>query len=100
MNTNFPENRSVPPPPDEVFAALRAKLAREVSGSAMLTDLLEKVNRMQEVHACPAEFQGRFDEFVGRAEEYSTAIRPFFRDLVGFLPSRQSAEQRTAPSSR
>jgi hypothetical protein len=103
MNTNFPDERSVPSCPDAVFAALRAKLAREVSGSAMLADLLEKVNRMQEVHASPAEFQGRFNEFVGRAEEYSTAIRPFFPDLVGFLPSRQSGqspEQRGAASSR
>ncbi len=101
-NINFPEERSVPSCPDAVFAALRAKLAREVSGSAMLAELLEKVNRMQEVHACPAEFQGRFNEFVGRAEEYSTAIRPFFPELVGFLPahSRQSVEQRAAASSR
>ena len=93
MNTNFPEERSVSSRPDAVFAALRAKLVREVSGSAMLAELLEKVNRMQEVHASPAEFQGRFNEFVGRAEEYSTAIRPFFPDLVGFLPSRQSADR-------
>lgn len=100
MNTNFPDERFVPSCPDAVFAALRAKLAHEVSGSAMLADLLEKVNKMQEVHACPDEFQGRFDEFVGRAEEYSTAIRPFFPDLVGFLPARRSAEQRTASSSR
>ena len=100
MNTNFPEERSVSSRPDAVFAALRAKLVREVSGSAMLAELLEKVNRMQEVHASPAEFQGRFNEFVGRAEEYSTAIRPFFPDLVGFLPSRQSPEQGTASSSR
>jgi hypothetical protein len=102
MNTNFPDERSVPPCPEAVFAGLRAKLAREVTGSAMLADLLEKVNKMQEVHASPAEFQGRFDEFVGRAEEYSTAIRPFFPDLVGFLPSRrsrQSPEQRADPSS-
>src|SRR5271163_3663178 len=100
MNTNFPDVRSVPSSPDAVFAALRTKLAREVSGSAMLADLLEKVTRMQEVRACPAEFQGRFDEFVGRAEEYSTAIRPFFPDLVGFLPSHQSSERGTASSSR
>ncbi len=100
MDTNFRDERSVSSCPDAVFAALRAKLAHEVAGSAMLADLLEKVNRMQEVHASPAEFQGRFNEFVGRAEEYSTAIRPFFPDLVGFLPSRQSPEQRTVPSSR
>jgi hypothetical protein len=92
MNTNFhnlPDERSVPSCPDAVFAGLRIKLAREVSSSAMLADLLQKVNKMQEAHACPAEFEGRFDEFVGRAEEYSTAIRPFFPDLVGFLPPRR-----------
>ena len=31
----------------------------------------------------PAKFQGRFNEFVSRAEEYSTAVGPFFPDLVG-----------------
>ena len=74
-----------------LFAALRAKLTREVSGSAMLSDLLQKVNEMQAVHTCPAEFKGKFNEFVGRAEEYSTAIRPFFPDLVNLLPSRQGS---------
>jgi hypothetical protein len=93
MNTNFPDQRPTSPSPNELFAALRMKLSREVSGSAMLADLLEKVNRMQEVHACPDEFKGRFDEFVGRAEEYSTAIRPFFPDLVSFLPSRRVQDQ-------
>ena len=58
MNTNFPEERSVSSRPDAVFAALRAKLAREVSGSAMLAELLEKVNRMQEVHASPSQVPG------------------------------------------
>ena len=28
--------------------------------------------------------------FVGRAQEYSTAIRPFYPDLVGLLPDRRS----------
>src|SRR5277367_5421781 len=58
-----------------LFSALRSKLAREVCGSAMLADLLEKVNGMEESQNRPAEFKGKFDEFVGRAEEYSTAIR-------------------------
>ncbi len=72
-----------------LFSALRDKLTREVSGSAMLSDLLQKVNGMQAVQTCPAEFQGKFEEFVDRAEEYSTAIRPFFPDLVNLLPSRR-----------
>jgi len=74
-----------------LFSALRSKLAREVCGSAMLADLLEKVNGMEASQNRPAEFKGKFDEFVGRAEEYSTAIRPFFPDLVGFLPARRGA---------
>ena len=87
MKNNLPDERIVSH--DALFAALRAKLKSEVSGSAMLADLLQKVNGMQEVHTCPAEFKGKFDEFVGRAEEYSTAIRPFFPDLVGFLSDRR-----------
>jgi hypothetical protein len=88
MNDNLPDERTVSN--DALFAALRAKLKREVSSSAMLGDLLQKVNGMQEVYNCPTEFKGKFDEFVGRAQEYSTAIRPFYPDLVGFLPDRRS----------
>jgi hypothetical protein len=73
-----------------LFSALRVKLAREVSSSAMLAELLHKVNEMQKASANPAEFEGRFHEFVHRAEEYSTAIRPFFPDLIGFLPSHRA----------
>jgi len=93
MKNNLPDERSTSHA--ELFAALRAKLKSEVTSSAMLGDLLQKVNGMQEVQACPAEFKGRFDEFVGRAEEYSTAIRPFYPDLVGFLP-----ERRAVPAAR
>jgi len=93
MNNNLPVERTVSHA--ALFAALRAKLKSEVSGSAMLTDLLQKVNGMQAVQACPAEFKGKFDEFVGRAEEYSIAIRPVYLDLVGFLPDRRSV-----PASR
>jgi hypothetical protein len=93
MNNNLPDERSASHA--AVFAALRATLKSEVSSSAMLGDLLQKVNGMQEVHTCPTEFKGKFDEFVGRAQEYSTAIRPYYPDLVGFLPDR-----RTVPATR
>jgi hypothetical protein len=93
MQNKFPDDRTTSH--NELFAALRAKLKSEVSGSAMLADLLQKVNGMQEVYDCPTEFKGKFDEFVGRLEEYSTAIRPFYPDLLGFLP-----EQRTVYASR
>ena len=61
MNTHFP----APPSPTDVavFSSLRAKLVRELSGSAMLSELLEKVNRMQECCECPEDFKVRFDEF-------------------------------------
>jgi hypothetical protein len=88
MNNNLPDERTASH--NELFAALRAKLKSEVSGSAMLSDLLQKVNGMQGVHTCPSEFKGKFDEFVGRAQEYSTVIRPFYPDLVGFLPDRRT----------
>jgi hypothetical protein len=73
MQNKLPDERTTCH--DELFAALRANLKSEVTGSAMLSDLLQKVNGMQEVQTCPVEFKGKFDEFVGRAEEYSTAIR-------------------------
>jgi hypothetical protein len=78
MNTDFPDSASV-------FRSLRTKLAREVSGSAMLSELLENVNRMQECHDCPEDFKVRFDEFVARAEECLHVVRPFFPALVQFL---------------
>jgi hypothetical protein len=49
-----------------VFASLRAKLAGEVSSSAVLADLLEKLNRMQEAQARPGEFKESFDAFIAR----------------------------------
>jgi hypothetical protein len=88
MQNKLPDERTVSH--DALFAALRAKLKSEVSGSAMLADLLQKVNGMEEVRDCPKEFKGKFDEFVGRAEEYSTAIRSFYPDLVKFLPDRRT----------
>jgi ATP-dependent RNA circularization protein (DNA/RNA ligase family) len=87
MNTDFPD--SAPTTDVAIFSSLRAKLAREVSGSAMLAALLEKVNRMQECHDCPEDFKVRFDEFVVRAEEYLHLVRPFFPALVQFLRSQR-----------
>jgi hypothetical protein len=49
---------------------LRAKLAGEVGSSAMLADLLEKLNGMPEAQARPADFRERFDAFVARVDEY------------------------------
>lgn len=70
---------------DAVFASLRAKLVREVESSAMLADLLQKLNGMREAQARPADFKEQFDAFVARAEEYLEVVRPFTPALVQFL---------------
>ena len=74
-----------------VFTALREKLANEVSSSALLAQLLEKVTLMQKAQANPEEFKKRFNEFVSRAEEQLEVIRPFFPALLAFLPCDPSA---------
>ena len=76
---------------DAIFASLRAKLCREVSGSAMLLELLEGVNRLQETHTLPEAFKAAFDEFVARADDDISVVRPFFPMLVCFLPSHPGA---------
>jgi hypothetical protein len=73
-----------------VFGALREKLASEVSSSALLAELLKKVNLMQKAQATPEEFKERFYEFVSRAEEHMDVVRPFFPALVVFMPSRRA----------
>jgi hypothetical protein len=73
-----------------VFGALREKLANEVSSSALLAELLKKVNLMQKAQATPEEFKERFCEFVSRAEEHLDVVRPFFPALVVFLPSHRA----------
>jgi hypothetical protein len=93
MNTNFPDPASITD--IAVFSSLRAKLDREVSSSAMLSELLEKVNRMQECCNCPEDFKARFDEFVARADEYLHVVRPFFPMLVQFLPTQKTERQAT-----
>jgi hypothetical protein len=74
-----------------VFASLRATLAGEVESSAMLADLLQKLNGMQEAQARPADFKERFDMFVARAEEYLEVVRPFIPALVQFLPAQMGS---------
>src|SRR5271170_4993046 len=82
---------------DAVFSALREKLAHEISSSAMLADLLERVNRMQETQANPERFKEQFDEFVYRAEEYIDLVRGFFPTLVSFLPAHPVADKAVEP---
>jgi hypothetical protein len=73
-----------------VFSALRERLADEVSSSALLAELLERVTSMQKAQATPEEFKERFCEFVIRAEEHLDVVRPFFPALVVFLPSHRA----------
>jgi hypothetical protein len=73
-----------------VFRALRERLAKEVSSSALLAELLQKVTSMQKAQATPEEFKERFYEFVCRAEEHLDVVRPFFPALVVFLPSHRA----------
>jgi hypothetical protein len=87
MNTGFPDPASIARV--EVFSSLRSKIAREVSGSAMLSELLERVNKMQQCHDCPEDFKVRFEEFVIRAEEHLHVVRPFFPVLIQFLPGHE-----------
>jgi hypothetical protein len=81
MNIDFPQELGSAG--DAVFASLRTKLAGEVEGSAMLPNLLQKLNGMQEAQARPADFKERFDVFAARAE----VVRPFIPALVQFLPA-------------
>jgi hypothetical protein len=72
---------------DAIFASLRAKLCREVRGSAILLAVLERVNKMQAMHTEPEAFKASFDDFVARADDHIGVVRPFFPMLVCFLPS-------------
>ena len=89
MNIDFPQELGSAG--DAVFASLRAKLAGEVESSAMLADLLQKLNGMQEAQARPADFKERFDVFVARSEEYLEVVRPFIPALVQFLPGHMES---------
>jgi hypothetical protein len=107
MNTFSPDRRpTAVVAQDAVFSALREKLAHEVSSSAVLAELLESVNRMQEAHANPESFKKHFDGFVCRAEEYVDVVRGFFPSLVSFLPAHHAVDtdleahcRETAPPS-
>jgi hypothetical protein len=100
MNIYFPQESGSAG--DAVFASLRAKLAGEVESSAMLADLLQKLNGMQEAQARPADFKERFDVFVARAEEYLEVLRPFIPALVQLLPAHMGSfgdrERRVKPA--
>jgi hypothetical protein len=82
---------------DAVFASLRARLAGEVSSSAVLADLLDKLNRMQEAQARPGDFKASLDAFITRAEEHLDVVRPFFPVLVQFLPSHRELRAAAEP---
>ena len=75
MNAYFPDQSTSH---EAIFASLRAKLCREVSGSAMLLALLQRVNSMQESHTEPEAFKASFDDFVARADDHISVVRPFF----------------------
>jgi len=101
MNTYSSDHRStVVVAPDAVFSALREKLASEVSSSAVLADLLEKVNRMQQAQETPERFKEQFDEFVCRAEEHVDLVRAFFPALVAYLPRHRAVEKAGEPRCR
>jgi len=80
-----------------VFGSLREKIAEGVSGSAVLADLLEKLNGMQEACARPVDFKERFDEFVARAIENLDIVQPFFPELVRFLPLQMDHQGESEP---
>ena len=82
---------------DAVFASLRAKLAHEVSSSAVLADLLDKLNRMQEAQARPGDFKESFDAFIARADEHLEVVQPFFPVLAQFLPSQKEPDTAAEP---
>jgi hypothetical protein len=64
----------------------------------MLADLLQKLNRMQEAKARPADFKVQFDAFVARADEYLDIIQPFFPSiLVRFLPTHKESHASVEP---
>ena len=97
MNIHPPQEMGSYASRDAVFASLRVKLAREVSSSAVLADLLDKLNRMQEAQARPGDFKTSFDAFIARAEEHLEVVRPFFPVLVQFLPSHKESHAVAEP---
>jgi hypothetical protein len=95
MNAISPDRyRSIVTAEEAVFDDLRKTLANEVSSSALLSELLQRVNSMRAAQDSPEEFEERFDEFVLRADEHMAVIRPFCPLLVSFLPSRRPCLRR------
>jgi hypothetical protein len=87
MNSDSPDRfHSITATQVAVFSALREKLASEVSSSALLAELLERVTLMQKARATPEEFKKQFYEFVSRAEEQLEAVEPLLPALLAFLP--------------
>lgn len=91
MNTSSPDPYQNSYLNSAVFADLRKTLVGRVPSSAVLADLLEKVNSMQETQHSPEGFEDHFQQFVARAEDCMTVVRPFFPDLVRFLPSHRAS---------
>ena len=84
MNIHSPQELGSYASRNAVFASLRAKLTGEVSSSAVLADLLDKLNRMQEAQGRPGEFKASFEAFIARADEHLEVLRPFFRSWCNF----------------
>ncbi len=90
MNPFSPDQyQSIATSDDAVFHDLRKTLASKVPSSALLAELLQRVNSMRAAQDSPERFEDQFAEFVLRADEYMTVIRPFCPLLAAFLPSRR-----------
>ena len=85
MNLHSPHHLGRASSHDAVFASLRVKLAAEVESNAVLVELLQKLNGMQEAQTRPVEFREWFSAFVARADEHLDIVRPFLPDLMKFL---------------
>ena len=87
------QDRLTPHAANQIFCALREELAKEVSSSALLAELLERVTLMEKAQATPEEFKQRLYEFVCRAEEQLDLISLFFPALAVFLHPPENGPQ-------
>jgi hypothetical protein len=93
MVTRSPYSASFAARRSAVFATLRATLASEVSSSAVLADLLEKLNAMQGSQESPDAFRPLFEAFLARAEDNMDVVRPYLPALAEFLePAAEVAD--------